>query len=101
MSYSPSPPRSRASSSGSATSLRALELSQGAQRVPRTPTVQTRSRQRNLSVTTSNSIFDFQRELLPISLSEAARDGEPVAEKTIGLVNGTFTYLASCFSRSL
>jgi hypothetical protein len=86
MSYSPSPPHSRASSSGSATSLRALELSQGAQRVPTTPT----RRPRNLSITTISTVFDFQRDLLPISLSEAARDGEPVAEKTIGLVNGMF-----------
>ncbi|KIM24009.1 hypothetical protein M408DRAFT_332062 [Serendipita vermifera MAFF 305830] len=88
MSHSPSTPRSRASSSGSANSLRALELSQGAQRAPRTPTAPAHSRPRTLSIATTTSIFDFQRELLPISLSEAARDGEPVAEKTIGLVNG-------------
>lgn len=34
--------------------------------------------------------FQFQAHLLPLSLSEAERDDDGVAEKTIGLFNGEF-----------
>ncbi|CAG7846043.1 b(0,+)-type amino acid transporter 1 Short=b(0,+)AT1; AltName: Full=Glycoprotein-associated amino acid transporter b0,+AT1; AltName: Full=Solute carrier family 7 member 9 [Serendipita indica DSM 11827] len=93
MAHSPSSPRSRASSSGSSTSLRALEFSEGAQRAPHTPThgfgPSLGHRPRLLSVSTPTTFaFDFQGDLLPISLSESAGESTHVAEKTIGLVNG-------------
>ncbi|KAG8758919.1 hypothetical protein FRC14_007115 [Serendipita sp. 396] len=95
MSYSPISTRSPASSSGSATSLRALEFSEGAQRAPRTPTDTTHdplgrgNRPRIFSTNTPTSfVFDVQRDSLNIGLSESTRAGDHVTEKTIGLVNG-------------
>lgn len=70
----PSPPHSHNSSESS---LRALELSEGAE-----PYL---SRTRRSS---SIGVFQFQEDLLPLSLSEAERDDGGVAEKTVSLVKG-------------
>ncbi|KIJ44053.1 hypothetical protein M422DRAFT_67697 [Sphaerobolus stellatus SS14] len=72
----PSPPHSRSSSE----SLRALELQDGPEVIELRPTRSGR--------TNSISIFEFQAELLPLSLSEAERPEEAVVEKTLGLWNG-------------
>ncbi len=76
-------PRHSLSSSSSADSLRALELSHGLPSSPRESTRPTR--------TPTSTMFEFQRELLPLSLSEPVeRTREVTAEKTIGLTNGTW-----------
>lgn len=88
--YSPSPPRSQPSSSGSATSLRALELSEGTRRPPHSP----HGRRASILGTPATAIFDFQRELLPLSLSEPLNEGEPLVERNIGFVKGN--RISSC-----
>lgn len=78
----PSPPHSHNSSESS---LRALELSEGAEPLSLHPT---RTRRSN-----SIGVFQFQEDLLPLSLSEAERDDDGVAEKTVGLFKGKFSRL--------
>jgi len=73
----PSPPHSRSSSESS---LRALELSQGAEAIE--------LRQSRNARANSISLFQFQDELLPLSLSEVERPDNTVVKKTIGLWNG-------------
>ncbi|KAF8495628.1 L-methionine transporter [Gautieria morchelliformis] len=73
----PSPPHSHSSSEAS---LRALELSQGAEPLSLHLTRSRRS--------SSIGAFQFQADLLPLSLSEAERDDGNVVEKTVGLYKG-------------
>jgi hypothetical protein len=75
----PSPPHSNSSSESS---LRALELSEGAE--PSSVHMTRPGRSNSIAV------FQFQADLLPLSLSEAQRDDDGVAEKTVGLFNGEF-----------
>jgi hypothetical protein len=45
---------------------------------------------RTRSTSVSTIAFDFQNDLLPLSLSETDGMEEPVSEKTVGLVRGKF-----------
>ncbi|KAF8576395.1 amino acid transporter [Ramaria rubella] len=72
----PSPPHSQTSSESS---LRALELSDG---------VELNLRTARTGRSNSIAVFQFQADLLPLSLSEVERDDDKVVEKTIGLSNG-------------
>lgn len=78
----PSPPHSHASSESS---LRALELSEGTEPMSRHLTRTRRSG--------SIGVFQFQDDLLPLSLSEPEQDDGGFAEKTVGLFKGVFTVL--------
>lgn len=78
----PSPMHSHTFSESSE-SLRALELSEGPESIELRPSPRTR--------TASISLFQFQDELLPLSLSEAVeRTEDVVVEKTVGFYNGEF-----------
>lgn len=68
------------SHTSSESSLRALELSEGAEPLSLHLTRTRRS--------SSIGAFQFQAELLPLSLSEPERDDSTVAEKTVGLYKG-------------
>jgi len=76
----PSPMHSHTFSESSE-SLRALELSEGPESIELRPSPRIR--------TASISLFQFQDELLPLSLSEAVeRNEDVVVEKTVGFYNG-------------
>lgn len=88
---SASPLRSRASTDSSV-SLHALEVSEACALNVRTG----RGRSRGESIVA----FDFQNDLLPLSLSEAEGNSEPNVEKNIGLLDGEI-FLLHALIRSL
>ncbi len=87
----PSPPLS-SSSKDSIESLRALEVAEGPRAGGSDPVFSGRRSVRSYSI----SGFQFEEELLPLTLSESTAEASPTIPKSVGVVKGLFQrYLLS------